>query len=69
MNQDDVLSLAWLVVLCGATIWVLFWPAYNIFELAILSVFALACVAGSQRSGQQRDRDGDQREEDQALRR
>jgi hypothetical protein len=34
MNRDDVLvwlSLAWFVALCGAAIWVLFWPAYNIF--------------------------------------
>ena len=34
MNRDDVLvwlSLAWLVALCGAAIWVLFWPAYDIF--------------------------------------
>ena len=31
MNRDDVLvwlSLAWFVALCGAAIWVLFWPAY-----------------------------------------
>jgi hypothetical protein len=34
MNRDDVLvwlSLAWLVALCGAAIWVLFGPAYDIF--------------------------------------
>ena len=34
MNRDDLLfwlSLAWLVALCGAAIWVLFWPADNIF--------------------------------------
>ena len=34
MNRDDVLvwlSLAWFVALCGAAIWVLFSPAYNIF--------------------------------------
>ena len=34
MNRDDVLvwlSLAWFVALCGAAIWVLFWPADNIF--------------------------------------
>jgi hypothetical protein len=33
MNRDDVLvwlSLVWLVALCGAAIWVLFfWPAYG----------------------------------------
>ena len=31
MNRDNVLvwlSLAWFVALCGAAIWVLFWPAY-----------------------------------------
>ena len=36
MNQDDVLvclSLAWFVALSGAAIWVLFWPANNIFGL------------------------------------
>jgi hypothetical protein len=35
MTRDDVLvwlSFAWFVALCGAAIWVLFWPAYNIFE-------------------------------------
>ena len=34
MNRDDVLawlSLAWFVALCGAAIWVLSWPAYEIF--------------------------------------
>ena len=34
MNRDDVLvwlSLAWFVALCGAAIWVLFWPASGIF--------------------------------------
>ena len=34
MNRDDVLvwlSLAWFVALCGAAIWVLFWPANYIF--------------------------------------
>ena len=34
MNRDNVLvwlSLAWFVALCGAAIWVLFWPAYDIF--------------------------------------
>ena len=34
MNRDDVLvwlSLAWFVALCGAAIWVLFWPANDIF--------------------------------------
>ena len=34
MTRDDLLvwlSLAWLVALCGAAIWVLFWPANNIF--------------------------------------
>ena len=34
MNRDNVLfwlSLAWFVALCGAAIWVLFSPAYNIF--------------------------------------
>ena len=33
-NRDDVLvwlSLAWFVALCGAAIWVLFWPANYIF--------------------------------------
>ena len=37
MNRDDVLvwlSLAWLVALCGAAIWVLFWPAYDIFGVS-----------------------------------
>ena len=36
MTRDDVLvwlSLAWFVALCGAAIWVLFWPANNIFGL------------------------------------
>jgi hypothetical protein len=31
MNRDDVLvwlSLAWCVALCGAAIWLLFWPEY-----------------------------------------
>ena len=30
MNRDDVLfwiSIAWFVALCGATIWLLSWPA------------------------------------------
>jgi hypothetical protein len=34
MNRDDLLvwlSLAWFVALCGAAIWVLSWPAYEIF--------------------------------------
>jgi len=34
MNRDDVLvwlSLAWFAALCGAAIWVLFWPANYIF--------------------------------------
>ena len=34
MDRDDVLvwlSLAWFVALCGAAIWVLFWPANYIF--------------------------------------
>jgi hypothetical protein len=34
VNRDDVLvwlSLAWFVALCGAAIWVFFWPAYSIF--------------------------------------
>ena len=34
MNRDDVLvwlSLTWFVALTGAAIWVLFWPACNIF--------------------------------------
>jgi len=34
MNRDDVLawlSLAWLVTLCGAAIWLLSWPANEIF--------------------------------------
>jgi hypothetical protein len=33
-KRDDVLvwlSLAWFVALCGAAIWVLFWPANYIF--------------------------------------
>ena len=33
-NRDGVLvwlSLAWFVALCGAAIWVLFWPANYIF--------------------------------------
>jgi hypothetical protein len=34
MTRDDVLvwlSFAWFVALCGAAIWVLFWPANYIF--------------------------------------
>jgi hypothetical protein len=34
MDRDDVLvwlSLVWFVALCGAAIWVLFWPANYIF--------------------------------------
>ena len=34
MNRDDVflwLSIFWFVALCGAAIWVLFWPASDIF--------------------------------------
>ena len=34
VNRDDVLvwlSLAWFVALCGAAIWVFFWPAILIF--------------------------------------
>ena len=44
MNRDDVLvwlSLAWFVALCGAAIWVLFWPAYN-FSGSLFSLAALA---------------------------
>ena len=36
VNRDDVrvwLSLAWFVALCGAAIWVLFWPANKSFGL------------------------------------
>jgi hypothetical protein len=36
MTRHDLLvwlSLAWFVALCGAAIWVVFWPANNIFGL------------------------------------
>ena len=36
MNRDDMLvwlSLVWFVGLCGAAIWVLFSPAYDIFGI------------------------------------
>jgi len=36
MNQDDVLvwlSLVWFVALCGAAIWMLFLPAYDVFGI------------------------------------
>ena len=53
MNRDDVLvwlSLAWFVALCGAAIWVLFWPAdqhFRVDGLALLAMLLNARAFGS----------------------